>query len=260
MKTKILLAVVAVAAAMFAVVQTSRISDLKERVSAAEHKRLSLLMEMLCHGHGEVMEVVGVNPEAAYRKAAEAYQSRDLIALRTALNSFPAFPDNKMPLRLVFDDSFLRNERLHDFENPEEFKRFAWVNTEVSMFYGRMYIRGKEFRIPISIEYLTFLRFRKYKEKFHAEGKNDLEQVAQRFMDLWIAHIESPEGFTRIGLRSLVRQRTELDEAIRPGGGVSHEDVIEFGRGMTRGLISCGYTPKWLDKEFPPLEEKSEVR
>lgn len=260
MKQKIFLIVVAVAAATFAVVQASRISGLKEQVSAVEHEKLSLLMEMLCPGRGETFEVVGINPESAYRMAVEAYQTRDQIALRTALYSLPAFPDKKMPLRLAFDDAFLRTERLLDFENSEEFKRFAWVNTEVSMFYGRMYIRGKEFEMPISIEYLTFLRFRKYKEKFHAEGKPDLEQVAQRFMNLWIAHIESPEGFTRIGLRGLIRQRTELDEAVQPGGGVSHEDVIEFGRGMTRGLISCGYTPKWLDKEFPLLEEKGNLK
>ena len=128
------------------------------------------------------------------------------------------------------------------------------------MFFGRSCFRGKEFEIPICIEYLTFLRFRKYKEKFHAEGKKDLEQVAQRFMDLWIAHIESPEGFTRIGLRGLIRQRTELDEAVRPGSGVSHEDVIEFGRGVTMGLVRCGYTPKWLDKDFPPLPEEKESK
>ena len=256
MKMKILLIVVAVTAVTVAVVQTSRISGLKGRVAAAEHKRLNLLMEMLCPGKGETIEVVGVNPEAAYRKAVEAYQARDLIALRTALYSLPAFPEVKMPLRFAFDDSFLRTERLLDFACVDDFERFAWVNTEVSMYYGRLYLRGRNFETPICIEYLTFLRFRKYKEKFLAEGKKDLEQVAQRFMDLWIAHIESPEGFTRIGLRGLIRQRTELDEAVRPGSGVSHEDVIEFGRGMTMGLVRCGYTPKWLDKDFPQLPEE----
>ncbi len=79
--------------------------------------------------------------------------------------------------------------------------------------------------------------------------------MALRFMDLWAAHIESPEGFTRIGLRGLVRQRTELDEAVRPGSGVSQNAVIEFCRGMSMGLVRCGYMPKWLDEEFPPLSE-----
>ena len=67
MKLKILLTVVAVAAATFAVVQTSRISGLRERVAAAEQKRLNFVMEMLCPGKGETIEVVGVNPESAYR-------------------------------------------------------------------------------------------------------------------------------------------------------------------------------------------------
>ena len=267
MKLKILLSIVAVVAVTFAVVQTSRIQGqtsriqgLRERAAAAEQKRLDLLMEMLSSFKGDVMDVVGVNPEAAYRKAADAYQARDLIALRTALYSLPAFPDTKMPLRLAFDDSFLRTERLQDFTDAGVFERFAWVNTEVSMYYGRLYLRGRDFEILTCIEEFSFLRFRKYKEKFHAEGKKDLEQVAQRFMDLWIAHIESPEGFTRIGLRGLVRQRTELAEAVRPGGGVSQKAVIEFGRGMARGLVRCGYTPKWLDVDFPPLPEEKESK
>ena len=260
MKTKILLSIVAVVAVTFAVVQTSRISGLRERATAAEQKRLNFVMEMLSSFKGDVMDVVGVNPEAAYRKAADAYQDRDLIALRTALSELPAFPDVNMPLRLAFDDSFLRTERLQDFGNSEEFERFAWANTEVSMFYGRMYIRSKDFEIPISIEYLTFLRFRKYKEKFHAEGKKDLEQMAQRFMDLWIAHIESPEGFTRIGARGMIRQQTELVDAARPGCGMSQKGAISLGRVMTRGLIRCGYTPKWLDKDFPPLPEEQESK
>ena len=262
MKMKILLSIVAAAAVAFAVVQTLRISGLKERANglkeranAFEQARIKLLMEMLCPGKGETIEVVDVNPESAYRRAADAYQNGDLIALRTALYSLPAFPDNKTPLRLAFDDSFLFTERLQDFTDAGVFERFAWANTEVAMYYGRLYLRGRKFEILTCIEEFSFLRFRKYKEKFHAEGKKDLEQIAQRFMDLWIAHIESPEGFTRIGLRGLVRQRTELDEALRPGSGVSQKAVIEFGRGMTRGLIRCGYTPKWLDKDFPALPD-----
>ena len=261
MKMKILLIVVAVAAATFAVVQTSRISGLRERVAEAERKRLDLLMEMLWSGKGEAIEVVGVNPESAYRKAADAYQARDLIALRTALSFCNNCPiEVERILLSPFNRSFLRTDILQDFERVEDFERFSWVNTEVSMFFGMLYARGREFDVLTCLEELSFLRFRKYKEKFHIEGKKDLEQMAQRFMDLWIAHIESPEGFTRIGLRGLVRQRTELDEALRPGGGVSKKAVIEFGRGMTRGLIRCGYTPKWLDVDFPSLPEEQKSK
>ena len=261
MKLKILLSIVAAVAVTFAVVQTSRISDLKERVASAEQRRLDLLMEMLWSGKGETIEVVGVNPETAYRKAADAYQARDLIALRTALplcNNCPV--EIEKILLSPFNRNFLRTDTLQGFTRVEDFECFAWANIEVAMFFGRSCFREKSFEIPISIEYLTFLRFRKYKEKFHIEGKKDLEQMAQRFMDLWIAHVESPEGFTRIGLRALVRQRTELDEALRPGGGVSRKAVIEFGRGMTMGLVRCGYTPKWLDKDFPPLPEEQESK
>ena len=258
MKMKILLAVVAAVAVTFAVVQTSRISGLKERARAFEQERIKLLMEMLCPGKGDVMDVVGGDPDSSYQRAFDAYQAHDLIALRTALYSLPPFPAVKMPLRFAFDDAFLRTDRLQDFNNVDEFERFAWANTDVAMFYGSLYVRGREFEILTCIEEFSFLRFRKYKEKFHAEGKKDLEQMAKRFMDLWIAHIESPEGFTRIGLRGLTRQRTELDEAVRPGCGVSKEAVNTFGRGITMGLVRCGYTPKWLDKEYPPLLPKDE--
>ena len=123
------------------------------------------------------------------------------------------------------------------------------------MYYGRLHMREKLFEFPISMEYLTFLRFRKYKEKFHSEGKKDLEQVAQRFMDLWIAHIESPEGFTRIGVRGMIKQQTELVDAARPGCGMSKKGAVSLCRAMSMGLVRCGYTPKWLDKDFP-LPEK----
>ena len=261
MKTKILLSIVAVVAVTFAVVQTSRISGLKERAAVVEHKRLNFVMEMLCPGKGETIEVVGVNPESAYRKAVEAYQARDLIALRTALSLCNNCPiEIEKILLSPFNRSFLRTDMLQEFSRVEDFECFAWANIEVAMFFGRSCFRGKEFEIPICIEYLTFLRFRKYKEKFHAGGKKDLEQVAQRFMDLWIAHIESPEGFTRIGVRGMIRQQTELVDAARPGCGMSQKGAISLGRVMTRGLIRCGYTPKWLDKDFPPLPEEKESK
>lgn len=259
MKIKILLIVITAVAVMFAVVQTLRISGLKERAAALERKRLDLLMEMLCPGKDETIEVIGVNPESAYRRAADAYRAHDLIALRTALSLCNNCPiEIEKILLSPFNSGFLRTNELQEFSRVEDFECFAWANVAVAKFFGRSCFRGKEFEIPICIEYLTFLRFRKYKEKFHAEGKKGLEQMAQRFMDLWIAHIESPEGFTRIGLRGLVRQRTELDEAVRPGGGVSRRAVMEFGRGMAMGLVRCGYTPKWLDKEYPPQQPKDE--
>ena len=261
MKMKILLAVVAVSAVAFAIVQASWISDLKERVTVAEQMRLNFVKEMLCPINGEEMEVVGVNQEASYQSAVAAYQSCDLIALRTALslcNNSPIVIERI--LLAPFNRSFLRTDSLKDFSSVDEFARFAWANTEVSMFFGRMYIRGKEFEIAIGAEYLTFLRFRKYMEKFHAEGKTDLEQMARHFMDLWIAHIESPDGFTRLGVRGMIRQQTELVDAARPGCGMSRKGAISLGRGMTRGLISCGYTPKWLDVDFPLLPEDKEAK
>ena len=261
MKIKILLSIVAAVAVTFAIVQTSRISGLKKRIASVEQKRLDLLMEKLWSGKGETIEVVGVNPESAYRKAADAYQARDLIALRTALSFCNNCPiEVERILLSPFNRSFLRTDILQDFERVEDFVRFSWANTEVSMFFGMLYARGREFDVLTCLEELSFLRFRKYKEKFHTEGKKDLEQMAQRFMDLWIAHIESPEGFTRIGLRALVRKGTELSEAMRPGSGLPQKSVIEFGRGMARGLIRCGYTPKWLDKDFPPLPEDKESK
>lgn len=257
MKMKILLSAVAVASVAFAVIQTSRISDLKERAATAEQKRLNFVKEMLCPSNGEVMEVVGVNQESSYQRAFAAYQSRDLITLRTALSLCNNSPIAIERILLApFNSSFLRTEQLMGFADVDEFERFAWANTEVSMFFGMMYIRGKEFEIAIGTEYLTFLRFRKYMEKFHAEGKADLEQMARRFVDLWIAHIESPDGFTRLGVRGMIRQQTELVDAARQGCGMSRKGAISLGRTMSMGLVRCGYTPKWLDKDFPLLEEK----
>lgn len=250
MKMKILLSVVAVAAVTFAVVQTSRITDLKERAATAEHKRLNFVMEMLCRGKGEAIEVVGVNPESAYRKATEAYQARDLIALQTALYSLPAFPDVRMPLAFAFDDTFLRTERLLDFEDVGEFERFAWVNTEVSMYYGRLYIREKSFEVLTCIEELTFLRFRKYKEKFHAEGKKTLSW--------WLSvswTFGSPTSSPQRALRGLVCGHDKAADRIGGRRSPRMRDVAEgcdfIGSGDVNGDRSLRLYAEMVGCRFP---------
>ena len=125
MKMKMLLSIVAVAAVTFAVVQTSRISGLKERAAVVEHKRLNFVMEMLCPGKAAAMEVVGVDQKSAYQRAANAYQDCDLLALRTALSLCNNCPiEIERILLSPFNNVFLRTQTLREFAQVEEFERF----------------------------------------------------------------------------------------------------------------------------------------
>ena len=78
----------------------------------------------------------------------------------------------------------------------------------------------------------------------------------KRFVDIEnmekaIEQIESANGLTRQAARYAVKQNTVLAEAISPARGSSHEKAIRCARASAIGLIKSGYTPKWLDEEFP---------
>ena len=199
-----------------------------------------------------------------YERMANAYLKRDRLELATAMASLPASKDLfrceisshiDVALSTAFNDTFLRTEELCDFADEGGFEAFAWVNLEVAMFYGRLRLKQKDFESLCFIEHLVYLRLKQYHDKFEREKETDLQNAARRFMDLWEAQIESPDGFTRQGIRGMYLMNSVYARACGHGPGLTRENALVMGRALANGLVKCGYRPKWLERLGDVLDE-----
>ena len=199
-----------------------------------------------------------------YERMAKAYLKRDRLELSMAMASLPASKDFLRceisshideALSTAFNDTFLRTEELFDFADEGSFAAFAWVNLDVAMFYGRLRLKQKDFESLCFIENLVYLRLKQYHDKFEREERADLQNAARRFMDLWEAQIESPDGFTRQGIRGMYLMNSVYARACGHGPGFTRENALVMGRALANGLVKCGYRPKWLDHLGDVLDE-----
>lgn len=160
--------------------------------------------------------------------------------------------DAENALRKTFLDSFLwRGEQLKDFEGPAALEIFLRVNLDLMIHYGNLDIRNGDLEAVPAKEYLALKTLNDYKRKFQREEKREFVSVVDSFLKLLIDRIESSDGFTRVGAHYMVQLNTDMANAMKHGMGVSHESGMRIGRAIAQGLVRCGYTPKWLDKDFP---------
>lgn len=161
-------------------------------------------------------------------------------------------------LEKVFNDSFLwRGNRLLEFDSISSLEVYLRINFELMIHYGNLNIRNGNLESLPPKEYLALKTLNDYKKKFQQEMKTEYERLVDLCMKSLVEHIESPDGFTRICARYVVCMNTDLANAMKPGKGVNHESAMKIGRAVALGLVRNGYTPKWLDKEFPVLEDSS---
>lgn len=183
------------------------------------------------------------------------------------IGEFPQSPssdDWTVMERALHDElhkAFLRSQALFEFENARQLEGYLRVNYDLALYFGYRSVAQREFEILPVYENLPYATLMKYREKYAELGRRDLLVVVERYLAKLIDHIESPEGFTRVGARQQVLLNTELANTLRPGTGVSHESALKIGRAIALGLVNCGYTPKWLDEEFPlPSKDSAEKR
>ena len=152
-------------------------------------------------------------------------------------------------------EGFLINYFIHgcgarrriQFDSPAEFERFVATHTKMAFFLGECYLRRNDFESYIvCLDFEVFAALKKYADRFHGEGKKDLEEIARRYRDKWIEHIESEKGFTRRYAYFLMDSYEA--EIIR--GKCTREEAVKWARSSTDPLIKRGYTPKWLDEFF----------
>ena len=116
--------------------------------------------------------------------------------------------------------------------------------------YGNLIIDSGETAVSElgTFDVTILMQLHEYRDKFEREGKSEFLPVAERLIAEWVEQIESERGFTREYARSQKNGLWRLVER----GEVTEEVLMENVRIYPLLLQErCGYTPKWLDAEFP---------
>lgn len=147
---------------------------------------------------------------------------------------------------------FLACKPRSDFISSTDFECFVALHTKVALFLGDCDCKRNnyDFFQTAWIEYSIFEVLKKYVERFHNEGKKDFEVIAQKYLDNWIAHIESDLGFIR-RYAHFDMDRSRLAVQV---GWISLSGARGGAFSGVVPLIKRGYTPKWVD-EFYDADE-----
>lgn len=147
-----------------------------------------------------------------------------------------------------------RKDGLKEYASAEDFERTMRVSMAMARIYGRFIVDSglTADNTIVLIECGTLERLQKYKDKFAREGRSDCLQATERLFAEWVEQIESENGFTRV----YIRRQDKAGKYFVERGETTAEKMRRCVRGGVYPLQKlCGYTPKWLDEEFPLLPE-----
>ena len=196
-----------------------------------------------------------------YAEIARAYTNSQLDVMIESIgvlsNRVQNIPDNQFfeMERLVykpFVGGFCDTRSFEPFHDAKTFERYAAVNCEMAKFIGRISFQRKDYWDAhlLKVESQTYAKLRKYAEDFDKEGRSDLAEIANRYLRGWIDFIESDEGISK----GLAHYQYEQGMALNVREGrqvITPKHATGLARYMAEPLQKKGYTPKWLDVEFP---------
>ena len=150
-------------------------------------------------------------------------------------------------------------KKIEDFSSPGALSDYLEVNLALVRFLGMAAAERVGLGNPVDWwEGMSLRNLKEYKKRAAALGMHEHERVVDMFLSHWINLIESEKGLTRIKLR---RNMPARSMSARMVGDLSPEQVVKGVRAYALNLINCGYTPKWLDEEFPlPPEDGVEKK
>lgn len=195
---------------------------------------------------------------SAYRNLYVAYTNGDVDAMQDCMVRMPSTISNVLTRVLCVAErdfyefvysTFLTSTNLVEFANVEDVRRYFRVNLLAVRFLGDTDLSRRAYSGLISMERRVLKKLNCYKEKFHNERRADMEACVDGFLAQWIEHIESERGYTRMYMRGQVT--LQYDHILKDGW--SQEMLLDAIRRYADGLIRAGYTPKWLDEEFPAM-------
>jgi hypothetical protein len=231
-----------------------------ERLKAEYNEVRTKYKKMLC----EKYEPPSFNKEVSaekkkeiadlFQKIAVAYANEQIDLMREYISlistdycALPADVRNEVDAPFEFKKRFLWSNELKSFNKVDDFERFARTNIEAALFEGEMGLLERS-DFSAYVEGTVLVRLIQYKEKFAKEGLLKLEKSADKFLSYWVSFIESDNGFTKRYVNFIV-ENNELVNFIRPDEAQTREESLRSARSFAKGLIRCGYRPKWL-KEF----------
>ena len=154
--------------------------------------------------------------------------------------------------------NFFDQKKLEDFPTPQALSDYLEVNLALVRFLGLAVAERLDQNYANGWEGLSLRNLMEYKKRAGVLGMREHEKVVDRFLAKWIDFIESDRGLTRIKIR---RYMPAMLVRARMVGDVSPAQVVKGVRSHACCLIACGYTPKWLDEEFPlPPEDGAEKK
>ena len=132
------------------------------------------------------------------------------------------------------------------FDSLADFDNFVALHTKMALFLGNYSCKRNDYGFVQTawIEYGTFEVLKRYVDQFHDEGKKDFEAIAQKYLDNWILHIESDQGF----IRRNAHYQMDMSWPAIELGKITREDARRGALTGANTLIKLGYTPKWLDE------------
>ena len=191
---------------------------------------------------------VSVMQEWARRFPKEAYRLRgdDLVKVI-------------QPVSKLWFRECVRIGRLGFFATPEAFERQMGMRLALSKLYGNFIVDSGETAddVLVTLDITILNQLQGCRTKFEKEGKSEYLPAVERLMEDWVGQIESEKGFTREYARS---QKNGLRRLVEKGELT--EDGLTAHARISPLLLQerCGYTPKWLDEEFPLLSEEKESK
>ena len=187
--------------------------------------------------------------ENAYKNYQPAAMERAMANVSNRIDHVQGqlFIDLHWSMMSFFADNFIHGAVRRQSATSIDFETFLATHTRAALFMGECYCRRNDYSDSLSewIEIETFRTLKALVERFRKDGRRDFEAIAQKFLDMWVAHIESRQGFVRRYAHYLLENDLSLIEVGRRG---TREEIINRARKSADALIRRGYTPKWLDE------------
>lgn len=157
-----------------------------------------------------------------------------------------------LPMNRAWFDGWSIGEPTMTFKTCEDLRTWLLANLTFAKVYGTMLSKSGNMDMLPAFDVWVLTGLQAHKEKYAKACKRDYLDVTERFIAAWVEQIESERGFTREYMRW---QNKSLCRLVKEGE-LTPAKLRQNIRGNVWPLQKrCGYTPKWLDEEFPLLPE-----
>lgn len=163
-----------------------------------------------------------------------------------------------LPLNQLWYYECKINTWRNDFATEEEFERYLHTRLTLIRIYGDCLIESgmAADNILLVMDFMTLERMQSYEKMYQGQEEVGRLAITKAYIQKWTEHIESEHGFAREHMRVASRVFKRLVEI----GEFSDAELSRQIRLCAGVWIKrCGYTPKWLDEEFPLPEGEKDL-